>query len=158
MRQGGVGGDGGMAQQIGHCVVSEERSACIWDHAEEGGRETAEEVGHASLRHTSLDDGCCGVGERVRGVVQGGRGLFVVYFSAYARQGAPLVGRGFKGQADAYHFQRICKEDGDHAGQAARNKAAARRLACAVGNDGRSYLVVGQELDACVGEDAEERG
>ena len=57
VRQGGVGGESGMAQQIRHCVVSEERSTCVGDHAEKGGCEAAEEVGHAGLWHTLFHHG-----------------------------------------------------------------------------------------------------
>ena len=82
--------------------------------------------------------------------------MLAVYLPTYAGQSAPLVGRGFKGQANAYDFERVCEENGDHARKAAGNEAAARCLLRAIGDDGRSYLVVGKEFYAGVGEDAEE--
>ena len=57
---GGVGGDGRVAEPVGCGVVREEGHAGVWQHAPERGGEAAVEVGEAGARGDGLKGGGCG--------------------------------------------------------------------------------------------------
>lgn len=158
VREGSPGREDGVAEEIADGVVREEGRAGIGNHAEQGGREAAEEVGEAGLRDALFHDRCGGRGERVRGVVRRRCALLVVDLCAYAPQRAALLRGRLERQAHAYHFQGIGEEDGEHACETAAEEAPGGGLVGLGAYEDGADLVVGEELYAGVGEDAEEGG
>ena len=74
--------------------------------------------------------------------------------STYVDERYARLGLGLKGKAHADDLQRIGEEDGYGARQTATEEAAQRRFLTLVFDECSTNLLIGQEFDAGVGEDA----
>lgn len=147
-----------MAHEVAHRVVDKKGCAGVGNHAEERGREAAEEVGEARVRRDLVDDvGCCCC-NGIAWMVGHWRWLLGVDFLDNGAQAAFMIGARLKGEAYSNDFQRVCEEYGHHASQTAAEEAPAGRFLGLVLDHARADLLVGEELDAGVGEDAQQRG
>lgn len=152
----GVGCKGWVAQDIGHGVVREEGSACIGYHAQEGGREAAEEVCQSCLRDALLHDRGRRGAQGVRRIVHRGCSMLVVNQFADASERTFFLPRCFKRQPDSDDFEGVCEEYRYHACETAAYEPPSGSLVGVCRNENGADLVVGEEFYACVGEDAKE--
>lgn len=164
LRERGILRNGGVAQEVGGGVVRQKGHAGVGEHAQHGRGEAAVKVDESFARRDGLD----GLGGLANGVAyRAGRirqprrgrlvdGLFVVYLAADGGEGRAALGLCLKRQADSDDLEGVCEEDGRDARQTAADEPAERRLVLFARDHSGSYLFIGEELDAGVGEDSEE--
>ena len=79
----------------------------------------------------------------------------MIYLVADAAEAGARIFFGLKGEAYADYFEGVCEEDGCDACEGAGGEAAQCGFLLFARDDGVPNLFVGEELDACVREDAQ---
>ena len=109
----GVGGERGKTEEVAHGVVSQERHACVRNHAEQGRGEATVEVDEAGVRCGFLHY-CGGCSDSAVGCcycLRWARGLLMIYLVADPAEAGARVFLCLEGEAHADYFERVREED-----------------------------------------------
>lgn len=144
-----------VAHNVRDGIVGQERGARIRHHAEQGRRESTEEVAQARLRGDFLDDMRGRGGDCVGRVMRRRPWRLGVYLAHDAGEAAALRGLCFECKTHADDFEGICAEYTNHASQTAADEAAARGFLGFTLDYACADLLVCEEFDTRIREDAE---
>lgn len=152
---GGVGSQGWKAEPIARGVVREKGHSGVREHAGKGGGEAAVEVYEPASR-----GGKSRYGVAQRGGSHGGGGdacgLFVVDLLADAGEGGPGFVLGFECQTHPYHLEWVRQHHARDSGECAAEETAQRGFILLGRDEEGTELLVGEEFDGGVGENAEQ--